>query len=139
MNYRDASAKSSLSFHHAHLVILRDQPVQTLLDDMVAVQILDQADNVQTQSQDDRPDLFGPSRVGQEINHLLDGSCAVHVERDADEVVGDGFADDVSLLIGRVLEKLLAEVVAEGVYRDVSKEADRRPRHVPVMSSGKCP
>lgn len=102
------------------LVIFRDQPVQALLNDVVAVQVLDQADDVQTQGQDDRPDLLGPSRVGQEVDHLLDGSRAVHVERDADKIVGDGFADDVSLFIGRVFEQLLAEVVAEGVYKILS-------------------
>jgi hypothetical protein len=103
---------------------------------MVAVQVLDQANNVQTQRQDDRPDLLGPSRVGQEVNHLLDGSCSVHVERDADEVVGDGFANDVSLFIGRVFEELLAEVVSEGVCGRVSKWRGEDPRDVPVMSSG---
>jgi hypothetical protein len=104
---------------------------------MVAIQILDQANNVQTQRQDDRPDLFGPSRVGQEVNHLLDGSCSVHVERDADEVVGDGFANDVSLFIGRVFKELLAEVVSEGVFGRVSKWPGEDSRDVPVMSSGK--
>jgi hypothetical protein len=39
----------------------------------------------------------------------------VHVERDGDEVVGDGLADEVSLLVRRELEELLAEVVTEGV------------------------
>lgn len=97
------------------LVVLGDQPVQALLNDVIAVQVLDQADDVQAQGQDDRPDLLGPSRVGQEVNHLLNGSRAVHVERDADEVIGDGFANNVSLFVGRVFEELLTEVVAKGV------------------------
>lgn len=104
---------------------------------MVAVQVLDQANNVQTQSQDDRPDLLGPSRVGQEVNHLLDGSSAVHVERDANQVIGDGFANDVSLFIGRVFEELLAEVVAEGICKGYEIRVAKGPRDVPVMSSGK--
>ena len=98
-----------------HLVVLGNQPVQALLNDVVAVQVLDQADNVQAQSQDDRPDLLGPSRVGQKVNHLLNGSGAVHVERDADQVVGNGFTNDVSLFIGRIFKELLAKVVSKGV------------------------
>lgn len=111
------------------LIVFRDQPVQALLNDVVAVQVLDQADDVQTQGQDDRPDLFGPSRVGQEVDHLLDGSRAVHVERNADEVVGDGFANDVSLFVGRVFEQLLTEVVAEGVCAGLSVPVEENMRN----------
>ena len=39
------------------LVVLRRELVETLLDDVVAVEVLDQNDDVQTQSDDDRVDL----------------------------------------------------------------------------------
>lgn len=55
------------------------------------------------------------ARGRQEVDHLLHGARAVHVERDGDEVGRDRLADGVALLVGRVLEELLAEVVAEGV------------------------
>ena len=85
------------------------------MDDVVPVQVLDEGDDVQAQGEDDAPDLVGLPRVAEEVDHLLDGTCTVHVERDADKVVGYGFADDVALLLGRVLQELLTEVVAKGI------------------------
>lgn len=40
-----------------YLVVFRNQPVQTFLNDMVSVEILDQSDNVQAQCHDDASDL----------------------------------------------------------------------------------
>ena len=51
----------------------------------------------------------------EEVNHLLHCACAVHVERDRNEVLRDALADDVALLIRREFQELLAEIVAEGV------------------------
>ena len=51
----------------------------------------------------------------QEVDHLLDRAGAVHVQRDVDEFLCDGLADDVPLLVRRVLKQLLAEVVPEGI------------------------
>jgi len=56
------------------------------------------------------------STRGQEIDHLLHCARAVHVQRDVDQVLRDGLADDVPLLVRGVLEKLLTQVVAEWVY-----------------------
>jgi hypothetical protein len=39
----------------------------------------------------------------------------MHVERDVDEVLRDGIADDIALLIGGILQELLAEIVSEGI------------------------
>ena len=52
----------------------------------------------------------------EEVDHLLYRARAVHVERDRNEVLCDALADDVPLLIRGVLQKLLAEVVAERIY-----------------------
>jgi len=98
-----------------HLVVLGDQSVQTLLDDVVSVEILDESDDIQTERQDDAPDLVGLPGVAKEVDHLLNSSGTVHVQGDADEIVGDRLADDISLLLGRVFQELLAEVVTEGV------------------------
>lgn len=105
---------------HAHLVVLGDQSVQAFLDDVVPIQILDQGYNVQTQGEDDAPDLVRLPRVAEEVDHLLDRPGTVHVQRDADKIVGNRLADDVTLLFGRVLQELLTEVVAEGVCRKSS-------------------
>ena len=39
----------------------------------------------------------------------------MHVERNRDKILSDALADDVALVVGRILEQLLAEVVAEGI------------------------
>lgn len=49
----------------------------------------------------------------------------MHVERDRDEVVGDGLADGVPLLVGRELEEFLAEVVSEGIWKMQSSRSAR--------------
>ena len=51
----------------------------------------------------------------EEVDHLLHRARAVHVERDVDEILRDGLADKVALLVRAVLEELLAQVVAEGI------------------------
>ena len=58
----------------------------------------------------------------QEVDHLLDRTGTVHVQRDVDEILRDRLADDVPLLIRGELEELLAQVVAEGVWRRVSAQ-----------------
>lgn len=58
---------------------------------------------------------------GQEINHFLYGARTMHVQRDVNEILSDRLANDVSLIICRELEKLLAQVVAEGVGHEVRK------------------
>jgi hypothetical protein len=90
---------------------------------VVSIQVLDQTDDVQAESQDDRADLTGLPRVGQEVDHFLDSSSTVHVERDGNKVIGDRLADDAALFFGRVFQQLLAEVVAEWVCDRERKSA----------------
>jgi hypothetical protein len=42
----------------------------------------------------------------------------VHVERDVDKILCNRFADNIALFICGILQQLLAQVVAEGVYAD---------------------
>ena len=51
----------------------------------------------------------------EEVDHFLHCARAVHVERDRNEVLRDALADNVSLVVSRILEELLVEVVPEGV------------------------
>lgn len=90
---------------------------------MVTVQILDQRHHIHAQSKDQRPNLLGLPRLSQEIHHLLDCPRSVHVQRDANQVVGNGVNDRRPLLLGRVLEKLLAEVVAKGISHEFGEVA----------------
>jgi hypothetical protein len=41
----------------------------------------------------------------------------MHIERNRDEFASDGFADQVPLVVGGILEQLLAEVVAKRICR----------------------
>ena len=39
----------------------------------------------------------------------------MHVEGDIDEILSDGLADDISLVICGILQQLLAQIVTEGI------------------------
>ena len=49
----------------------------------------------------------------------------MHVERDGDQVLGNRLADDIALLVVRVLYELLAEVIAKRIRHEVGKVAER--------------
>lgn len=98
------------------LVVFWCKLIKALLNDVVAVEVLDEYDDVQAERDDDGVDL--PTRR-EEVDHLLHGTCAVHVEGDINQILGNGLADDVALLIGAELQKLLTQVVAEGVYTNL--------------------
>ena len=53
---------------------------------------------------------------GEEVDHLLDCTGTMHVQGDVDQVLRDGFADDVALLIRGVLDELLAQIISERIY-----------------------
>jgi hypothetical protein len=62
----------------------------------------------------------------------------MHVERDVDEVLRDGVADDIALLIGGILQQLLAEIVAERIYSRVQYlRCEAGDYGIPVMRSAK--
>lgn len=91
------------------LVILRRELVQTLLDYVIPVQVLDQGHYVHSKGDNDRVNLHFEALVSltrgrQEIDHLLDSSRAVHVQGDVDKVLSDRSADLIPLFIGRVFE-----------------------------------
>jgi len=45
----------------------------------------------------------------------------MHVQRDIDQIRGNGIADEVALFIRRILQQLLAKIIAKGVGHEVSK------------------
>ena len=85
---------------------------EALLHDVVAVEICDQGDSIDGQGADHQSDL---RRTVELINDLLNGSCAVHVERYLARVRADRAEEGLSLQVIGMLEKLLAEIVAEWV------------------------
>ena len=110
---------------------------------MVSIEVFNQNDNVKAKRDDDGVDLGGTvgigltrrlvscrttftgrsnlSASGQEIDHLLNGAGSMHVQRDIDQIRGNGIADKVALFIRRILQQLLAKVIAKGVGHEVSK------------------
>jgi hypothetical protein len=48
----------------------------------------------------------------------------VHIERDINKVLGDGLANNVSLLIGGILQQFLAEVITERIWENRQEEFD---------------
>ena len=61
------------------------------------------------------------SASGQEINHLLNSTGSMHVQRDVDQVRGNGIADEVALFVRGILQQLLAKIVAEGVGHQIGE------------------
>lgn len=57
--------------------------VQTLLDHMVTIQVLNEVDDLVLQGMDDDLNL---SRGGDELDHLLKSSCAMLIESDPNHV-----------------------------------------------------
>lgn len=121
------------------LIILRRELVQALLNDVIAIQILNQNDNGEAECNNNGMDLgvaFGVSlprpvsdikRISdqdsaylsacrEEIDHLLDSTSAMHIEGDIDKVLRHRFTNDVSLIICRIFQELLAEIVTERIY-----------------------
>ena len=89
---------------------------------MITVQILNEHDNMQAKSDDDRVDLnigvavslprlvnwikrnsktndTDLSASGQEVDHLLHSTSAMHVEGNVDQVLCDRLADEVPLFV----------------------------------------
>lgn len=95
------------------LNVLVLEVVETLLDDMVAVQVLDQADNIAVEGSGDHLDL---DRTGDELDHLLEGTSAVLVQSDLDHLWRGALDKCSTLLVIGVLKELLAEVVAEWIW-----------------------
>lgn len=97
------------------LYILRFQVVETLLDDVVAVEILDHRNDLVLERKDQGANLL---RSGHVFDHLLQRAGAMLIESDLDHVVGS-IVDENSVVFGTgSLQELLAEIVSEGVWRD---------------------
>ena len=104
---------------------------------MISVEVLNQNDDVKAKRNDDGVDLGGAvgvsltkklascrtksignlnlSASSQEINHLLYSSSSMHVQRNVDQIRGNRFTDEVALFVRRILQQLLAKVVAKRV------------------------
>ena len=82
---------------------------------MIAIEVLDQSHDVNAQSVDECPDLLLLSGRSQKVDHLLNRPRPMHVQTDPHEIASDRIDDGGSLFVGRVLEQLLTEVIAEWI------------------------
>jgi hypothetical protein len=142
--------------HTPHLVIFRCKLVETFLNNVISVEILDEHYNMKAECKNNRMNLSVVSMIslrstvsledknplkatclasgGQEINHFLCCARTVHVQRNVNEILSDGLANDVSLIICGELEELLAQIVAKGVSHEVRKMTKCFAEdHVPVF------
>ncbi len=110
-----------------HLVIIGDKLIETLLDDVIAVEIFDEHNDMETERDDDGVDLdivFEVSLLSpavsdkrasdcdstylsarrQKVDHLLNRSGTVHVKRDVDEVLSNRLADHIPLVVRGILQ-----------------------------------
>lgn len=117
----------------AYLRVFGLQPIQALLNHVVSIKILDELHNLALQSADNGVDLL---TGGEKLNHLLQRTGAVLVEGNLHQTRGSRVDEDGTLLVGGELEKLLAEVVTEGVCLMLEGNvALVDDQIIPVMSS----
>jgi hypothetical protein len=124
------------------LVVLWHKPIETLLDHMVPVKIFDEGHHMKRQSSDYRDDLIvvpgiGLTLGGKKIDHFLNSSGSVHVQGNGNKVPSDGFTNEIPLLIRRIFEQFLAQIVAKGIFKEVSKGRRSKHKTAPVIRSAK--
>ena len=113
------------------LIIFGRKGVKAFLNHMIAIEVFDKGDHIQVQGHDQALYL---SLGGEIVNHLLDRTGAVHIQRNRNEFSRDGFKEGISLLICRVLEQFLREIVAERVNHEISEmRVNLGENHISVL------
>lgn len=97
------------------LRVVRREAVETFLDDMIAIEILDQLDDPIAQSANDGLDLL---MVGDELDHLLQRTRAVLIQGDLDHLWSCIVDENSPLFIFGIFKQLLAEIIAERVSHE---------------------
>ena len=105
MNFQKSVRDSSRSFRLSYLSIIRRQPIEALLNYVIAVKVLNQFYNLMGQSTDDGGDLL---RGADEFDHFLEGPCAVTVECNLDHLRGGIVDQHRTLFIIGEFQQLLA-------------------------------
>jgi len=98
------------------LRILGAKVIEALLDDMVAIQVLDETYNILLESTHDGSDL---SLSVNMLNHLLKCASSMLVDGNVGHMrscVGD---EGAALFRSALLKKLLAEIVAERIFHEL--------------------
>jgi hypothetical protein len=106
------------------LIVTGRQSIEASLNHMVAIEILNEFDNTGLQCLDHELYLC---RRGQALDHLLNGSCSMHVLGDQDEIRSYLLDDHQALLIIAMFEELLAKIVAKWICK--AKPSQAKPSH----------
>ena len=94
------------------LSVLCIELVQTFLNDMIAIEVLNQIHHLAIQGINDSANLFG---CLDEVNHLLQSTCSMAVECNFDHIWSCIVNQLSALIIVGILQQLLAEVVAKRI------------------------
>lgn len=118
------SAEDELSVKGAELV-------ETLLNDVVAVQVLNELNDAAIKSSNNDQHLV---LVGQVLDHLLQSTSSVLIQSDANHILGRVLDKHRSLVVIAVLEELLAKVVTKRIGHELDNvSASLQPDHVNLL------
>ena len=107
------------------LNLLRGDPLDALLDDMIAILVLDAAEDVAVE-------LFDHSDLMVKVDllqGLLDDPAAVHLERELQNMASSFRGEHRLLVIVAVLEKLLDDVVPKNVGHQLEGGGEDLVKH----------
>lgn len=113
------------------LGIFRRQLVQALLNDVIAIEILNKLDDTESKGLDDEMDLLW---CIHKLNHLLQSSCAMLIQSNANHVVGCILDEDSPFVVIAELEELLAQIITKWVRHELGDVlVGLRPDHVHLL------
>jgi hypothetical protein len=94
----------------------RGELVQALLNDVIAIQILDKLNHPVTKSLSDEMNLL---RRGNVLNHLLESPGSVLVQGNAGHVSGGILDQARALVVVAELKEFLAQIITKGVHHEL--------------------
>lgn len=130
-----AAVTVSTNFNTVHsnciedeLSILSGELVQALLDDMVAVQILNQVNDSAVESINDNADLLGSVNV---LDHLLQRPSTVLVESNDRKLARSILNENCALILIAVLQQFLDEIISKWIRHELDDVlVGLHPNHV---------
>jgi hypothetical protein len=98
------------------LGVNRSELVQALLNDMIAVEILDEVHDAEPKRLDDEMNLLGNADI---LNHLLESAGPVLVESNPNHVLRSVLYQNGSLVVVAELEELLAQIITKWIHHEL--------------------
>lgn len=98
---------------------------------MVAVNVLDEIDDPAVQCLDDELDM---SRSRNRLNHLLQCAGTMSILRNLHHLGGSVLNQHGALIVGTILEKLLAQVITKRIRHEIDDVLVRLvPNHMDLL------